>query len=145
MSSTLILNVRICQKLLKPFFCQGSSALMTQKTSLCKSSQLPLSTRFLSTRDSNPNPDGRQTDRGNIRQGEVKNTTIRCEEEEPWDEAAKRKDTLRQRFSYPKSVFAAGTAKKTAEMLRRKAALVSQVKEQHVEETEGRTRGAGRT
>lgn len=149
MGSSFILKVRICQKPLKPFFHQGSSAFFTQKTSLCKSSQLPFSARFLCTRDSSSNPGGRHTDRSNSGQGGVKNNTIRHQAEESWEDAANgrgKRATLRQIPSFPKSVFTAGTAKRTAERLRRKAALVSQDEQQQVEEIKGRsTRGAGRT
>lgn len=147
MSSTFILKVRICKSLVKPLFHQGSSAVFTQKTSLCTIYQIPFSARFLCTRDSNPNPDGRQRDRKTSGRGEVKNTTIRYREEQLWDDTVNGKSiTLRQRPSFPKSVFTAGTAKRTAEMMRRKAALVSQDEEQHVENPDRRTtRRAGRT
>lgn len=148
MGSTFILKVRICQKPLKAFFHQGTSAFFTQKTSMCKSSQLPLVARFLCTRDSNSNPGGRHTDRRNSGQGGVKKNTIRHREEGSWDDAVKgrgKSSFIRQSPSFPKSVFAAGTAKRTTEKLRRKAALGSQDEEQHVEEPKGRSTRAGRT
>ncbi len=130
----LILKVRTCLKPLKPFIHQG--AFYTLKTPLCKSPALPLSARLLCTRD---------TDRWSGGQRGVKNGTIRRREGELWDDAVTGRGksfTLRQKPSFPKSVFTAGTAKRTAEMLKRKAALVSQDEE----EAEGRTaRGAGRT
>ncbi|XP_070698617.1 mitochondrial ribonuclease P catalytic subunit [Pempheris klunzingeri] len=135
MGSTLILNVRICVNPLKHFF--------TLKTSLWKSSQLPLSARSLCTRDTNPNPGGRLT--GGQRRG--KTDTIRRREEEFWDDAVEERGksfAVRLRPSFSKSVFAAGTAKRTAEMLKRKAALVSQDEERRVEEPKRTTRGAGR-
>ncbi|XP_032357144.1 mitochondrial ribonuclease P catalytic subunit [Etheostoma spectabile] len=143
MGSTFILKVRICLNPLKAFFYRGSLASFTLNPSLCKSPQLPLSARFLCTRDTKSNPGGRQTDKSNSGrtdgQSGVNNGTIRCRDEELWDGAVKGKDkssTLWQRPSFPKSVFAAGTAKRTAEMLRRK---------QHVGEPEGRTtRGAAK-
>lgn len=141
MGSTLILKVRICLKPFKPFFYQGSSAFFTLNTSLCKSSQLPVLARFLCTRDTNPNLGGRQTDRRNSgrsdRQGGVKNSTIRHKEWGLWDDSVKgrgKSSTLWQRPSIPKSVFAAGTAKRTTELLKRKAAVASQEEEQHVGE-----------
>lgn len=77
--------------------------------------------------------------------GGVRNGTIRRREEEMWEGAVKgsgKSSTLRQKPSFPKSVFAAGTAKRTAEMLKRKAALGGQDEE----DPEGRTaRAAGRT
>lgn len=145
MGSILILKVRICLRPSKPFIHQG--ALFTLNTSLCKSPQLPLSARFLCTRDTNPG--GRHTDRRNSGQGGVKNGTTRRRESELWDDAVTGRGkgfTLRQKPFFPKSVFAAGTARRTAEMLKRKAAVVSQDEEQHEEEAGGRTaRGAGRT
>ncbi|XP_044023556.1 mitochondrial ribonuclease P catalytic subunit [Siniperca chuatsi] len=144
MGSILILKVRICLKPLKPFFHQGSSAFFTLNTSLCKSPQLPLSARFLCTRDTNSNPGGRQTDRRNSGHGGVKNGTIRRREEELWDDAVKGRgkgSTLRQKPFFPKSVFAAGTAKWTTEILKSKTALGIQDEE----EPEGRTtRRAGK-
>lgn len=126
MGSTIILKVRICQKTLKPLFHPGSSAFFTQKTSLCKSLQLAPSARFLCTRDSNPG--GRDINRRYTGQGGTKKNTIRQREEESWEDTVKGRgkgNTLRQRPSFPKSVFAAGTAKRTTEMLRRKAVLGS--------------------
>ncbi|KAK9533352.1 hypothetical protein VZT92_008474 [Zoarces viviparus] len=145
MGSTWILKVRICLKPFKPFFYQGSSAFYTLNTS--KSSQLPLSARFLCTRDTNPIPGDRQTNRGNSGhtdgQGGVNNSTNRRREGELWDGAAKgrgRSSPLWQRPSPPKSVFAAGTAKRMAEMLKRKTSQVSQDEEQDGGKPEGRTR-----
>ena len=112
MGSTLLIKVRICLKPLKPFFHQGGSL----STSLCKSPQLPLSARFLCTRHNNPNPGGRQADR--------RDTT-----------------TVRQKPVFPKSVFAAGTAKRTAEIQKRREGLVFEEEEQE----ERRRGGGGRT
>ncbi|XP_034418879.1 mitochondrial ribonuclease P catalytic subunit isoform X2 [Cyclopterus lumpus] len=144
MGSTLILQVRMCLKPFKPFFYQGRSAFYTLNTFLCKSPQLPLSARFLCTRHTTPTPGGRQTDRGNSGQADgqegVRNSSNRRREEELWDGAAKgrgKSSSLWQRTSPPKSVFAAGTAKRTTEMLKRKA---PQDVEQHAGEPEGRTR-----
>ncbi|XP_051237944.1 mitochondrial ribonuclease P catalytic subunit isoform X2 [Dicentrarchus labrax] len=132
MGPTLILRLGICQKPLKSLFHRGSSALFTLKTPLCESLQLPLSARFLCTRDNNPHPGGRQTDRriGGQTDGQarVRNSTIRYTEEEDWRDEVKgrgKSPTLRQKPSFPRSVFAAGTAKRTAEIMSRKAALVS--------------------
>uniref|UniRef100_A0A8C2XNV7 Mitochondrial ribonuclease P catalytic subunit n=1 Tax=Cyclopterus lumpus TaxID=8103 RepID=A0A8C2XNV7_CYCLU len=134
----------MCLKPFKPFFYQGRSAFYTLNTFLCKSPQLPLSARFLCTRHTTPTPGGRQTDRGNSGQADgqegVRNSSNRRREEELWDGAAKgrgKSSSLWQRTSPPKSVFAAGTAKRTTEMLKRKA---PQDVEQHAGEPEGRTR-----
>ncbi|XP_034531497.1 mitochondrial ribonuclease P catalytic subunit [Notolabrus celidotus] len=134
MGSTLILKVKIFLKPLTPYLHQGT-------LSVCKSSQLPLSARFLCTRDSNPKPDGRQAEPKNRGQGFVQKSAFRRRDEGSWDDGGKGKgvtSNLRQKPVFPKSVFAAGTAKRTAEMLVRKAALVSQDKEEHEEEPEER-------
>ncbi|XP_039992805.1 mitochondrial ribonuclease P catalytic subunit [Xiphias gladius] len=142
MGSNLISRVKICLKPLKPFLRQGSSAFLTIKTNLCKSSQLPPAARSLCTRDSNPNSAGRQAVRRNSGQtdghGGVKYGTIRHRQGELWEDAVDgggKSSTLRERTPFPKSVFSAGTAKRTAEMLKRKAALASEDEE----EPEGRT------
>lgn len=135
MGSSFLLKVRICQKPLKPFFHQGSSAFFTQNTSLCKSS--------------NFNPGGRHKHRSNGGQEGVKNTSFSHWKEESWDDAGigrGKRATVRQRPSFPTSVFTAGTAKRTAEIMRRKAAVISKDGQQQVEETKGRSSGgAGRT
>lgn len=120
MGSTFILLFRTCQKNLKPLV-QGSSTFFTHNTFLCKSHQ-----HLLGTRNSDSGPGNGQKDYGYAAKGREKSTT------------------LRQRPSFPKSVFAAGTAKRTSEILRKKAALLSQDVEQQDEEPKGRsTRGSG--
>ncbi|KAM6969612.1 mitochondrial ribonuclease P catalytic subunit [Tautogolabrus adspersus] len=139
MGSPLILKLRILLKPLTPFPHQGSSALTIPKSSVCKPSQLPLSVRFLCTRDPNPNLNGRQADKKNNGQGVVKKSKSR--EEGSWNDGGMgrgKTSTLRQRPIFPKSVFAAGTAKRTAEMLMKKSALVFQDKDRHIAEPEGR-------
>lgn len=146
MGSTFILNVRMWQKPFKTFFQQGTHLFMSN-ASMCKS-QPPPSARFLCTRDSVSIPDGRYKNKGDSTHGGVKKSTTRHPHEELWGDAmtGKRKtSTVRQTPAFPKSVFAAGTAKRTAEMLRRKSALVPQDEEDHVEEPRGGSaRGAGR-
>lgn len=141
MGSTFILNFRICQKNLKPLF-QGSSTFFTHNTFLCKSPQ-----HLLCTRNSDSSLGYGQKDRQYSRQGGIHTNTIRHNGGESWGYAAKGREkstTVRQRPSFPKSVFAAGTAKRTSEILRKKAALLSQDVEQQDEEPKGRsTRGSG--
>ncbi|TNN58655.1 Mitochondrial ribonuclease P protein 3 [Liparis tanakae] len=144
MGPALILQVRMCLKPFKPFFYQGSSTFYTLNTLLCKSPQLPLSARLLCTRHKNPTSGARQADRGNggqaDGQGGVRNSGNRRREEELWDGAETGKGqsaSIWQRTAPLKSVFAAGTAKRTAEMLKRKA--LPDV-EEHAEEPEVRTR-----
>ncbi|XP_040055529.2 mitochondrial ribonuclease P catalytic subunit isoform X1 [Gasterosteus aculeatus] len=152
MGSSLIIKVRLCLKASKSFFYQGGSAFYTLNASVRKTSQLPFAARFLCTRHNNPKPGGRPTDTGNSRQtdgqGGVRNSTVRRREEELWDGATKgggKSAALWQRPSSHKSVFAAGTAKRTAEMLKRKTSAVSQDEERHGGEPEGRTpRGAAK-
>lgn len=141
----MILKARICLKPLQPFYHQGSSLCVT----LYESSRLPSAARFLCTRDAKPNHGGRLTDikKGSQTDGQdgEKNRTVRQRKEERWENTVVRKGksfTLQQKSSFPKSVFAAGTAKRTAEMLKRKAGLFSEDED----ETEGKaTKEAGRT
>lgn len=145
MGSAFISNVRIWQKPLKTFFQQGTHLFMSN-ASMCKS-QLPLSARFLCSRDSVTIPDGRYKKKGNGSHGGVKKNTTRHRDEELWDDAmlGKRKtSSVRQTPAFPKSVFAAGTAKRTAEMLKRKSPPLSPDEEEHAEELRGGSaRGAG--
>lgn len=120
MGSTLILNVRIYLKSFTSF------TILTQ-------SQLLPSARFFCTRD--PKLGGREVDRRNrvqtIKQVRIKNNSIRRQEDEMDPRGIS--SALQQRPSFPKSVFAAGTAKRTAEMLRRKLSLAAE-EEEHDEE-----------
>uniref|UniRef100_A0A3Q1HAD9 Mitochondrial ribonuclease P catalytic subunit n=1 Tax=Acanthochromis polyacanthus TaxID=80966 RepID=A0A3Q1HAD9_9TELE len=140
MSSTLILKARICQKSLQPLIHQARPALFT----LSKSLQLPPSARFLCTR--NPNQTDRKTRGQTDRQPRIENNAIRQGKGRLWNDAVDgrgKSSTFRQKPSFPKSVFAAGTAKRTAEMLKRKASVVSEEEEE--DEPEQRTaRGEGR-
>lgn len=135
MGSTLLFKGRIC---LKPFYHQGS--FFTLNSSIFKSSQLPLSARSLCTRDPYPTPGARHTDRRSDAQGGVNKSTFQNREEDFRDGARRGKSsTLRQTPAFPKSVFAAGNAKRTAEIQKRKAALFFQEEEQHGGEPERRT------
>lgn len=141
-------SVRIWKGPLKAFFQQGPR-LCTSNTAMCKS-QLPLLlARFLSSKESVSILHGRHQSNANSAQGEAKRSTFRHRDEGPWDDAMTGKgntSSVRQAPVFPKSVFAAGTAKRTAEMLRRKAALLSQDEDdESVEESRGPSaRGAGR-
>lgn len=109
MGSTLLFKVRIC----------------------FMSPQLTSTARFLCTRNIKPNLGQRK----NSRQTRPSNTTIKQGIE---DEKCSKSSSLLQTFS-PKSVFAAGTAKRTAELMKRKAPLVSEEEEQHEKEHGRRT------
>ncbi|XP_035466677.1 mitochondrial ribonuclease P catalytic subunit isoform X1 [Scophthalmus maximus] len=143
MGSTLLSKVRICFRPLKPH--------LAINTSLCEKAQSPPTARCLSTRDNNPNSGGRQTAGRNSGQtdghGGVKYGSVRHRQGGLWEDSADgggKSSTLKQRPSFPKSVFSAGTAKRTTEMLKRKAALASG-EEAPDEELEVRaTRGAGK-
>ncbi|XP_033991227.1 mitochondrial ribonuclease P catalytic subunit [Trematomus bernacchii] len=127
MGSTLLFKGRIC---LKPFYHRGS--FFTLNSSIFKSSHLPLSARSLCTRGPFPKPGARHTDRSSDTQGGVNKSTFQNREEDFGDGARRGKSsTVRQKPSFPKSVFAAGTAKRTAEIQKRKAALFFQEEEQH--------------
>lgn len=136
MGSTLILKVRICLKPLQPFFHQGTSAFLTINTPV--SLVVPPIARFLCTRHTNYNPArSKETDRRNNkqtnRQAGGNHGTNRWAEEELWDGTVERRGKKEQ--SFHKSVFAAGTAKRTAEMLKRKAPMA------HDDENEESVRG----
>ncbi|XP_042356751.1 mitochondrial ribonuclease P catalytic subunit isoform X2 [Plectropomus leopardus] len=101
-------------------------------TLILKSSQLPPSARFLCTRDNNPYPGDGQTSKRSSGwtqgHGGVKNSTIRRRTEEYLRDSVEVSDkssTAWRRSPVSKSVFAAGTAKRMTEMLKRKSALVS--------------------
>ncbi|KAM4625168.1 mitochondrial ribonuclease P catalytic subunit [Polymixia lowei] len=151
MGTTLISKARVSLKHINPTFHQGSLGFFTIKTvaSLLKSAKLPTIARNLCTNGPISHPggrplaDSRQIDRKNNRQTDK---TIRHREEEWRDDTMERRGnnfTTRQKPSFPKSVFAAGTAKRTAEMLKRKAALAS-FEEEEEEPSERRVRRAGR-
>ncbi|KAF7664745.1 hypothetical protein LDENG_00166560 [Lucifuga dentata] len=125
MGSTLISKARTYLKALKPLLHQGNSGFFTIHTSLCKSQKLPPTASSLCSNEANHDPGG-SLDR---RTSAPKSNTVRHREEELWDSTQERRGksfTLRQRPSFPKSVFAAGTAKRTAEMLKRKAVQVEE-------------------
>ncbi|XP_022606724.1 mitochondrial ribonuclease P protein 3 [Seriola dumerili] len=145
MGSNLISKVKICLKPLNPFLYQGSLAFLTMKTS-----QLATTARCLCTRDTNPKSGGRQTVRQNSGptdgQGGVRYRTIRHRQGGLWEDTVDgggKSSSLRQRQSFPKSVFSAGTAKRTAEMLKREASLASEDEVDPKQEPERKTtRGA---
>ncbi|KAK5857042.1 hypothetical protein PBY51_010311 [Eleginops maclovinus] len=137
MGSTLIFKGRLC---LRHFYHQGS--FCTLNSSMFKSSQLPLTARSLCTRDTYSKPGARHTDRRTDVQGGAKKSTFQNREEDLRDGASKgsgKSSTVRQKPSFPKSVFAAGTAKRTAEIQKWKAGVFFQEEEQHEGEPEGRT------
>ncbi|XP_043999159.1 mitochondrial ribonuclease P catalytic subunit [Gambusia affinis] len=112
----------------------GSTMLL--KFRICfMSPQLTSTARFLCTRDIKPNLGGRQIDRKNSGQTRIANKTFRHGTED----VKTKKSSMLLQTSFPKSVFAAGTAKRTAELMKRKAPAVSEEEEQHEEEQERRT------
>ncbi|XP_030574423.1 mitochondrial ribonuclease P catalytic subunit [Archocentrus centrarchus] len=137
MGSTFILKARTCLKSSQLLLHQGSPAFSTLK---------PPQARSLCTRDLSLTLGVRQTHRSSSGQtegqGGVKKTiNRRGEDDGPVNGRRDKRSAPWQRPVVPKSVFAAGTAKRTAEMLRRKAPLVCEDEE----EPEWRTaRGAGR-
>lgn len=140
MGSTFMFSVRIWQRPSKAFFQQGPH-LCTSSAAMCKSQQ-PLPARFLI-------PHGRNQSKATSAQGGAKRSAFRHRDEGLWDDAMTgrgKASSVRQAPAFPKSVFAAGTAKRTAEMLRRKSAFLSQDEDdENVEESRGLSaRGAGR-
>uniref|UniRef100_A0A3Q0S6R9 ribonuclease P n=1 Tax=Amphilophus citrinellus TaxID=61819 RepID=A0A3Q0S6R9_AMPCI len=126
MGSTFILKARTCLKSSQLLLHQGSPAFSTLK---------PPQARSLCTRDLSLTLGVRQTHRSSSGQtegqGGVKNTiNRRGEDDGPVNGRRDKRSAPWQRPFVPKSVFAAGTAKRTAEMLRRKAPLVCEDEEE---------------
>lgn len=136
----IILKVRICQKPLRFIFCQGPSAFFTNRSFPCQSWVSDSSVRFLCTKDSDFSPNGRWTDRKFGGQSFKPQNTVRHKGDELWDDVVQGR---RMRNSSPKSVFAAGTAKRTAEMLRRKSPQVSPDEKDPLDQPTDRPRKAG--
>ncbi|XP_056152189.1 mitochondrial ribonuclease P catalytic subunit [Lampris incognitus] len=157
MCSTLISKANICVKHLNPLFHQGRSDFCTLRAvaHFSKSAKPPAMSRTLCTNgsvpkgDSSPLQDNRETDSRKNRQADgqslMKNKTSSHGETERrvgTKEGKGRNFTLQQRL--PKSLFAAGTAKRTAEMLKRKASMASVDEEQVEMPTERQGRRAGK-
>lgn len=105
----------VWQRPLKAFLHRGPHLFTPRKS-------LPLPARFLCTKESVSVPPGRrETCQGDSARGGAKSSAIRYQ-----GEGARKTTSVRKTPAFPKSVFAAGTAKRTAEMLRRKSALLSQ-------------------
>ncbi|XP_017281594.1 mitochondrial ribonuclease P catalytic subunit [Kryptolebias marmoratus] len=103
MGSTLILKVRICLK----------------------------SARFFCTRELKPNLRGQQTVRGVSDQADGRGGGLRNRDIfQVREDGGGRKHSVRKLPSFPKSVFAAGTAKRTTEMLKRKTSRLSVAEEE---------------
>lgn len=139
MGFSVVFKARICLRPLQSFLHQGSSGFLTVKTSLCRSPQLPSPAQFLCTKDTNRSADLRNS-RQTERQSGTTSRTIRNGPNEWWDDTVDGRGK-RQRSTFSKSVFAAGTARRTTEMLKKKAGLVPQDEEEPEVE---RTRGTGR-
>lgn len=137
---TIILKVRICQKPLRFIFYQGPSTFFTNRSFPGQSWVSDSSVRFLCTKDSDFNPNGRWTDRKFGGQSFKPQNTTRHIGEELWDDVVQGR---RMRNSSPKSVFAAGTAKRTAEMMRRKSPQVSPDEKDPLDQPTDRPRKAG--
>lgn len=120
MGSTFVLSVRICQRPLFAFLNQRL-AVFTSNAPKCKW-QPSLHTRYLCTKQRSS------------ADGLAKRSYARHPNERLLDTSmtvkGKSSTFVRQTVPLPKSVFAAGTAKRTAEMLRRKLALRSQDEDQ---------------
>ncbi|XP_039898752.1 mitochondrial ribonuclease P catalytic subunit [Simochromis diagramma] len=137
MGSTFILKVRTSLKSSQLFFQHGRPAFSTLQPpwvlSVC--SREPSLT--LGVRRTHRSSSGQTKGQGGVR-----NSTIRSGEEDGTvNGGGDKRSAPRQRIH--KSVFAAGTAKRTADILRRRAPLVCEYKDE--EEPERRSdRGAGR-
>ncbi|XP_061156521.1 mitochondrial ribonuclease P catalytic subunit [Syngnathus typhle] len=123
--SSMMLSLKPCLRSVLPFINQGSLAFLL----------LPYTAHIQRTRDWSSS---HELSRSNSRQDKLKNNTIKQRTHELWDSVADGGGkNLRQNASIPKSVFAAGTAKRTAEMLKRKAGVLPE--ENHHKEPARRT------
>ncbi|XP_077395985.1 mitochondrial ribonuclease P catalytic subunit [Festucalex cinctus] len=133
MGSSVILNFKPWIRSALPFINRGSSAFLA----------LPYTTHIQCSRDWRCGPELRKNNSRQTRvQGKVKNSTFRQRADDLWDNTADGGDknfTGLQNLSIPKSVFAAGTAKRTAEIMKRKAGLFPE--EENHEEPVSRTNG----
>lgn len=115
----------------------GSTFILKVRTCL-KTPQLPCSAHLFCTREFKQHLGGRPMDRGNSNksggQGGLRIKNII----QGTDDGFSKKSTVRKLPSFPKSVFAAGTAKRTAEILRRKTSLVSEDEEEPAPRTSKR-------
>ena len=137
MVSALILKVILCQKPARFIFCQRPLALFfTNRSFPGTFSGSDSSLRFLCTKDSDFNSIGRWKDRKYGGQS-FKPQSIQHKGEELWD------DGVQGRTFSPKSVFAAGAAKRTADKLRRKSPQVSQDEKDQLDQPTDRSRKAG--
>ncbi|XP_061553139.1 mitochondrial ribonuclease P catalytic subunit isoform X1 [Phycodurus eques] len=133
MGFTVIINLKSCLRPALPFINQGSSAFLTLAYTAHIQCYMNWSSSPGLSKDNS-----RQT---NV-QARLKNSTIRQRTDGLWDNVADgggKNFNPRQNPSIPKSVFAAGTAKRTAEMLRRKAGFCPE--ENHHEGPARRTVG----
>ncbi|XP_037551474.1 mitochondrial ribonuclease P catalytic subunit [Nematolebias whitei] len=103
MGSTFILKVRIC----------------------LKSPQLLSSARCFCTREFKQNLSSRQMDRSNREQADGQAGFRNSNISQGMKDGSSRNTTMRKMPSFPKSVFAAGTAKRTAEKSKRRESLAS--------------------
>ncbi|KAF7211559.1 mitochondrial ribonuclease P catalytic subunit [Nothobranchius furzeri] len=118
----------------------GSNLIL--KVRLCLNSPLlPSSARFLCTQYIKSNLGGGQMDRRNSGQGDGQSRMKKITYKQDSEDGRSKKYTLRQLPSFPKSVFAAGTAKKIARIQQKKASLVSEDEEEPQRRT---NRGAGK-
>uniref|UniRef100_A0A3Q2YTA0 Mitochondrial ribonuclease P catalytic subunit n=1 Tax=Hippocampus comes TaxID=109280 RepID=A0A3Q2YTA0_HIPCM len=115
MGSSVILSLKRCLRSALPFINQGSLAFLA----------LPNTAHIKCSMDWSSGPKlCRNNSRQTHLQSKLKNSTVRQTKNELWDSVADREGKdffLRKNPPIPKYVFAAGTAKRTAEMLKRKA------------------------
>ncbi|XP_054653364.1 mitochondrial ribonuclease P catalytic subunit isoform X1 [Dunckerocampus dactyliophorus] len=141
MGSTVIFQLKKCLMTALPVINQGSSVAPV----------LPYATHILCYRGFYSNRGWRRPSKGNTIQanvhGGLKNSTIRQRTVELRGEVTdgRGKNYIpQQNASIPKSVFAAGTAKKTAEMLKRKAGSSSEEDQRPAELARRMNRGDGK-
>uniref|UniRef100_A0A3B3BXX8 ribonuclease P n=1 Tax=Oryzias melastigma TaxID=30732 RepID=A0A3B3BXX8_ORYME len=134
MVSTFTLKAKLGLKPLDSLFRHERTNFLTQKISPWKSQHLLSTARFLCIKDTKSNQGGKRTDKMKSRDSDGQFVTENSRQGRAdlysgdVDRNSER-STLRERSYLPKSVFAAGTAKRMAEMQKKKASPDNYIKE----------------
>lgn len=143
MVSTFTLKAKLGLKPLHSLFRHERTNFLTQKISPWKSQQLLSTARFLCIKDTKSNQGGKRTDKMKSRDSDGQFVTENSRQGRAdlysgdVDRNSER-STLRERSYLPKSVFAAGTAKRMAEMQKKKASPDNYIKEPQATRSRGK-------
>ncbi|KAF6729066.1 Mitochondrial ribonuclease P protein 3 [Oryzias melastigma] len=143
MVSTFTLKAKLGLRPLHSLFRHERTNFLTQKISPWKSQQLLSTARFLCIKDTKSNQGGKRTDKMKSRDsdGQFATENSRQGRADLYSGDVDRnseRSTLRERSYLPKSVFAAGTAKRMAEMQKKKASPDNYIKEPQATRSRGK-------